>query len=91
MILGICAQKLIDIHCQAQPAAFIDIERHKALLTFIHFFGLLLKRQKQVLFQTPVHKSTDFPNLCYGQHRRLPKLNFRLLYRRDQPVLGILI
>ena len=91
-IRRIRAHQVVQLfHACTESAALIDVERHQNLIPRLHLFRHLFIWKKQVFFQSPVQERTDFSNLGNLKHRQSAKRQFRLVGRRNDAVLGILV
>ena len=77
VIRGVASQILVCLHSCGKALALIDVKSHKALLTFTHLMGLLLKRKKKVLFQSHIEKRTDLGNFLDLKDSRLTESHLR--------------
>ena len=91
LIITVCSQIFINLHRCTETAALIYIKCHQAALTALRTPCLLFKRQKKILFQSPVQKCTNLAHLFDFQYRCFSQFQLWLQCCGHQSVLRITI
>ena len=81
----------IHLHSCTEAFTLIQIQGSDHFVACFYLCGLLSIWQKQILFQSPVQKSTHFSDGYDTQSCCLSECQLRLLHRRDRAVIGILV